>query len=77
MKDSSKPVEKVSIHEIASQKLSNKIIGAIDKIRFSVEIGNPNSFYVHLTREGCELKIRWTRAVAGIAGIIGLTKLLF
>jgi hypothetical protein len=77
MEDLRKPVEKVGIDEAASEKLSNKIIDAIDKIKLNVEIGNPNSFYIHLTREGCEVKARWTRAVAGIAGIMGLIKLLF
>jgi hypothetical protein len=59
------------------EKLSKEIIDAVDEIKVLVEVGNPKSFHVRLTREGCEIKIRWTRAAAGIAGIIGLVKLLF
>jgi hypothetical protein len=77
MRSQRKPVEKVSIDEAGSGRLSDEMNNAADKIQLSIHIGNPKSVYVHLTREGCELKIRWTRAVAGIAGIIGMIKLLF
>jgi hypothetical protein len=77
MKGPRKPVQKVSIDEAGSEKLSYEMNDAADKVQLSIHIGNPRSFYVRLTREGCEVKIRWTRAVAGIAGIIGLVKLLF
>jgi hypothetical protein len=77
MKGPRKSIEKVSIDEAGSEKLSDGMNDAADNIQLSVNIGNPKSVYIHLTREGCELKIRWTRAVAGIAGIIGLMKLLF
>jgi tRNA(Ser,Leu) C12 N-acetylase TAN1 len=77
MKNQPKPVEKVTIDEAGSEKLSNEMNDAADKIQLSIHIGNPKSFYIRLTREGCELKIRWTRAVAGVAGIIGLMNLLF
>jgi tRNA(Ser,Leu) C12 N-acetylase TAN1 len=72
-----KPVDKVTIDEAGCERLSDEINNAADQIKLSIHVGNPKSFYIHLTREGCELKVRWTRAVAGIAGIIGLIKLLF
>jgi tRNA(Ser,Leu) C12 N-acetylase TAN1 len=77
MKSPRKPIEKVNIDEAGSEKLSDEMNDAADKVQLSIHIGNPKSFYIRLTREGCELKIRWTRAVAGIAGIIGMIKLLF
>jgi tRNA(Ser,Leu) C12 N-acetylase TAN1 len=77
MKSQCKPSVKVSIDEAGSEKLSDKMNDAADKIQLSIHIGNPKCFYVRLTREGCELKIRWVRAAAGLAGIIGLIKLLF
>jgi hypothetical protein len=77
MKSPGKPIEKVRIDEAGTEGLSEASNDAADKIKLSIDIGNPKSFYVHITREGFELKIRWTRAVAGTAGIIGLIKLLF
>ena len=77
MEKPSKPTAKVSIDEAGTEILLKETNDAVDEIRQSIHIGNPKSFYVHLTREGCELKICWTRAVAGVAGIIGIIKLLF
>jgi len=76
MKSPIKPNEKVSIDGAASEKLSAEQNDAADKIDLSIKIGNPKSFYIHLTKEGCEIKVRWTRAIAGIAGIFGLIKLI-
>jgi hypothetical protein len=77
MKSPCKPIEKVNIDEAGSEKLSDEMNAAADKIQLSIHFGNPKSFYIHATREGFELKIKWTRALAGIAGIIGMMKLLF
>lgn len=77
MKNQPKPVDKVTINQVGSEKLSDEMNDAADQMKLSIHIGNPKSIYVHLTREGFELKIRWTRAAAGVAGIIGLIKLLF
>jgi hypothetical protein len=77
MKSPCKPIDKVTIDQAGSEKLSDEINDAVDQIRLSIHIRNPKSVYVHLIQEGFELKIRWTRAVAGIAGIIGLIKLIF
>lgn len=77
MKSPRKPTEKLGIDEAGKEKLSSEINDAVDQIKVLVEMGNPKSFHVRLTRQGCEIKIRWTRAAAGIAGIIGLVKLIF
>ena len=76
MKSSRKPIEKLTIDEAASEKLSDKIIHAVDKINFEIEVGNPKSFYVHITRKGFELKGTWGKTIAGIVGVIGLFKFL-
>jgi len=77
MKSPRKLTEKLGIDEAGREKLSDGTNHAIDQIKLSIHIGNPKGFYVHLTRDGFELKIRWTKAAAGIAGIIGLIELIF
>jgi hypothetical protein len=77
MKRPRKPTEKLGIDEAGKEKLSREVNDAVDRIQLFVEFGNPKTFHVRLTREGCEVKIRWTRAAAGIAGLVGLVKLLF
>jgi hypothetical protein len=77
MRNQRKPVDKVSIEAAGSEKLSKETIDAVDQIELSFTIGNPKSFYIRITRKGYELKGTWARTMAGIAGIIGMIKLLY
>jgi hypothetical protein len=72
-----RPSETVSIDTIGLERLSREKNESYEQIGFSINIGNPKSFYIRITRRDFELKGRWTGVVTGIAGVIGLIKLLF
>jgi hypothetical protein len=77
MRNQRKPVDKVSIDAAGSEKLSKETNDTIDQIKWDINIGNPRIFYVRITRKGYELKGTWARTATGLAGIIGIVKLLF
>ena len=61
-----------TIDELADEKLPKATNKAIGKIQLTIEAGNSKVFHFRLTRRECELKFRWAKVFAGIAGLMRL-----